>query len=329
MDRFAWLLVVCLVLAGCAAADTDTDTDTNATRTTAATAPATTATAALPTSADTPARTPNEGNRATVTRVVDGDTIEIRYRNGTADTVRLLGVDTPEVHGAENSPEYEGVPDTDAGAACLRESGQQASEFLARTVEGREVKLVVGGDRRDRYDRLLAFVFVDRHNLNHRLVAEGYARVYDSRFDGRERFYRAETRAQREAIGLWQCANGSKQHETTSIDRGPLAVVAVNEDPPGNDNANLAAESVVFENTGRNALDLSGWTVRDEAGHSYTFPTGFTLDAGERVALHTGRGSDTRTDRYWGATNAVWNNDGDTVFVENSSGAVVIRRSYA
>jgi len=57
----------------------------------------------------------DDGLAVTVVRVVDGDTMEVRYENGTADTVRLLGVDTPEVH-ARNSPdEFEGVPETAAG----------------------------------------------------------------------------------------------------------------------------------------------------------------------------------------------------------------------
>ncbi|MBO4249613.1 nuclease, partial [Halomicrobium sp. IBSBa] len=42
------------------------------------------------------------------------DTVEIRYDNGTFDTVRLLGIDTPETRGGTNPAEFEGVPDTAA-----------------------------------------------------------------------------------------------------------------------------------------------------------------------------------------------------------------------
>ena len=330
MKRFVWVLVVCLLLAGCTA----TDPGTNATRTTTA-AGGTTTISASPTptlgtqTVDTPARTPTEGERVTVTRVVDGDTIEIRYANGTADTVRLIGVDTPEVHVPNTPDEYEGVPTTDTGEACLRAEGHDASAFIRQVLAGERVRLV--GNERGRYGRLLAFVFEDGRNVNYRLVREGYARVYDSRFSGRERFYRTETRAQRKHLGLWRCSNESERPEPASAPRGreSLAVVEITADAPGNDNANPNAESVVFENTGQNALALDGWTVRDAADHAYSFPDRFVLEPGERVTLRTGRGPDSQSELHWGATSAVWNNDGDTITVRNAAGELAVRRSYA
>jgi len=67
---------------------------------------------------------------------------------------------------------------------------------------------------------------------------------------------------------------------------------------------NLAEEAVVIANTG-GPVDLAGWTLRDEAGHLYTFPA-LTLFEGGAVALHTGAGSDTVTDLYWGLTEPIW-----------------------
>lgn len=64
----------------------------------------------------------------TITRIVDGDTVEFEYKNGTQDTGRLLGVDTPEVHTANYPKEFEGVPNDDSGASCLRDWGHKASE---------------------------------------------------------------------------------------------------------------------------------------------------------------------------------------------------------
>ncbi|TKX87839.1 MBL fold metallo-hydrolase, partial [Halorubrum sp. SS5] len=56
-----------------------------------------------------------------------------------------------------------------------------------------------------------------------------------------------------------------------------LAVAAINADAEGADGENLNDEYVVFENAGEEPIDLSGWTVADEAGHSYVFPEGFAL----------------------------------------------------
>ncbi|MEF8857224.1 MAG: lamin tail domain-containing protein [Haloplanus sp.] len=107
-----------------------------------------------------------------------------------------------------------------------------------------------------------------------------------------------------------------------------LAVSAINADAAGPDRENLDDEYVVFENTGEGRLDLSGWTVADEAGRTYTFPDGYTLEAGEMVTLRTGAGTDTDDDLYWGAGSPIWNNDGDTVIVRNSDGTPVLRETY-
>jgi len=143
----------------------------------------------------------------TVTRVVDGDTLNVRYENGTSETVRLLGVDTPEVE-ADNEPgEYEGVPDTDAGRACLYESGVAASEYVDERLEEGQVRIAIDpqSDGRGGYGRLLAYVYVGEDNLNYELVATGRARVYESTFTLRDAFDAAEQRAQEDGRGLWAC----------------------------------------------------------------------------------------------------------------------------
>lgn len=143
----------------------------------------------------------------TVTEVVDGDTLDVRYRNGSTDTVRLLGIDTPEVH-AENQPgEYEGVPATAAGADCLRRAGRNASAYVRDRLLGRSVGLAFDprADRRGGYGRLLAYVHAGNESVNYRLVAAGHARVFDSEFAGAKRYYRAESRAMEAGRGLWRC----------------------------------------------------------------------------------------------------------------------------
>nr|WP_305794599.1 lamin tail domain-containing protein [Halomarina rubra] len=114
---------------------------------------------------------------------------------------------------------------------------------------------------------------------------------------------------------------------TVATTGGDLRLVEVHADAAGPDGENLNDEYVVFENAGDDPLDLSGWTVRDEAGHEYTFGE-VTLAPGERVTLHTGSGSDTATDRYWGSDGPLWNNDGDTVVVETANGVEVLAERY-
>lgn len=72
---------------------------------------------------------------------------------------------------------------------------------------------------------------------------------------------------------------------------------------------------------------ITGWTVRDASGKTYKFPS-FSLAGGASVTLHTGRGTNSRTDLYWGQDNYIWNNSGDAAALRNGSGTVLDRCSW-
>lgn len=66
----------------------------------------------------------------------------------------------------------------------------------------------------------------------------------------------------------------------------------------------LAEETLVIVNDG-GPVDLAGWSLRDGAGHSYTFPS-LMLFEGGAITLHTAAGTDSVTDLYWGQAEPVW-----------------------
>lgn len=115
---------------------------------------------------------------ATVTRVVDGDTIVVRLGTGREERVRYIGIDTPEV-----------------GDPCA----QAATDANARMVEGERIRLVRDVSERDRYGRLLAYVYRARDDLfvNEELVRQGHAEAKryapDTRFA--QQLERAASRA--------------------------------------------------------------------------------------------------------------------------------------
>ena len=113
-----------------------------------------------------------------------------------------------------------------------------------------------------------------------------------------------------------------------TVSKAAIAIAEVNADAAGNDNDNLNDEYVVLENTEDTAVDMSGWTLTDTAAHTYTFPTGFTLPAGEEVTVHTGSGTDTNTDLYWGKESAIWNNNRDTVILRTADGTLILKEEY-
>lgn len=97
---------------------------------------------------------------------------------------------------------------------------------------------------------------------------------------------------------------------------------------PGGVTSEPEDEYLVFKNTAEEPLDLTGWTVENDAGRSYTFPSGFTLEPGERVTLHSGVGDDTETDLYWGTEEETWDQTGDTVTVQTANGKRALREPY-
>lgn len=143
----------------------------------------------------------------TVVSVADGDTIDVRLADGSVETVRLLGVDTPEVHVPVDPAEYPGVPNTTAARECLRAVGENASRYVRSSVDGRQVRLELDpvADRRGGHGRLLAYVYRGDRHLNAALVSMGYARVYETEFSKRETFHRAEQDAMAADRGIWRC----------------------------------------------------------------------------------------------------------------------------
>lgn len=122
-------------------------------------------------------------------RVVDGDTIEVR-RAGRRDTVRYIGVDTPESV----------KPDTPV--QCFAKA---ASRFNERLVEGRDVQLTLDREPRDKYGRLLAYVAIDGKSVNAALLSRGYARTLEIPPNTARAvaFRRLEDSAQAAGRGLW------------------------------------------------------------------------------------------------------------------------------
>jgi competence protein ComEC len=115
----------------------------------------------------------------------------------------------------------------------------------------------------------------------------------------------------------------------TTTTGGALALAGVHADAEGDDRENLNDEYIILENTGSDTLDLSGWMISDAADHTYTIPDGTTLAPGETLTIHSGSGSDTALDLYWGSGTPIWNNGGDTVTVRNSQDDVVLNETYA
>jgi micrococcal nuclease len=148
-----------------------------------------------PSPSPTPSASPSPSSKvekpnATVTRVIDGDTIEANFRGRTID-VRLIGIDTPE------------TVDPSEPIECY---GPAASRFTTRALEGERVRLEFDVERLDRYGRTLAYVWLANRMFNEQLVTEGYANVstFPPNVKYVERFRAAQKVARSENRGLWK-----------------------------------------------------------------------------------------------------------------------------
>ena len=128
----------------------------------------------------------SEANLVKVSRVIDGDTIELI--NG--EKVRYIGIDTAELNASKKSE-------------CFAEEAFTKNREL---VEGKEVKLEKDVSETDKYGRLLRYVYLGNEMINEKLVKEGYAQVatYPPDVKYVEKFKEAQKFARENNLGLWK-----------------------------------------------------------------------------------------------------------------------------
>lgn len=129
---------------------------------------------------------------AKIVRVIDGDTLEVVTDQGIKERVRLLLIDTPESVHPDFPAEY---------------LGEEASDFAQQIlVQGDCVLLEIGNPNRDKFDRLLAYVWIDDLNFNLLMVEKGFARVayvYEPNTKYLKEFEKAEAHARRQELRIW------------------------------------------------------------------------------------------------------------------------------
>ena len=128
--------------------------------------------------------------------VFDGDTFETNI-NGKKEKIRILGIDTPEVDGGFRT------------ADCY---GDDASKYAKEYLKGKNVAFLTSkiGDEKDKYGRLLRYVFVDGVDFGAHLIETGYAENYKTFPHDRRSYYnQIEKTAQNAKIGMWNSENCS------------------------------------------------------------------------------------------------------------------------
>ena len=243
--------------------------------------------ATLPLPQSTPTATPEApaARRATVVRVIDGDTFEVRLESDEHVQIELLGADAPELF--NNRPfEYGEISDT----LCLDRLGNDVRDIVAELIDGQTVTLVfdsAAGEDAE-LDSLLAYVeTADGVDVAAMLVEEGLARAVTSGdLDREDEYVRLQRAAQRGRVGLWgECSTVVESMESPEVS-GAVVIECISFEGqlPGTESdeyvqiANLG-EVMVFIGDSR-VLNL------DKGPPRFVFPE-YIIRPGERIRVYT------------------------------------------
>ncbi|AEV86446.1 nuclease [Actinoplanes sp. SE50] len=252
--------------------------------------PARAATVACGPAADSPRCTVWMGR---VAWVPDGDTLIVTV-NGTktARSIRLIGVQAMEQH------TYSPRPANRTGECHALEATARV-EHLVRAGGG-VVRLTAQDARSTSRGRPLRSIAVRINgrwvDIGQDLIKRGYALwlPFAGEWAWDAAYARAQATASTRSTGMWN------DHYCGT---GPAASMTVWANTQGHE-----GEFVRIGNTGRRAVDLTGWWVRDSGLRRYTFRRGTVVPAGGHVYVHVGKGRDTVTDRYWGLNGQIFTN---------------------
>jgi micrococcal nuclease len=314
MSRAAYLIIPFLVAfclcAGCST-DTGSPPDTGMSAGQSPSATITGATAGSTTAA-----------RATVAGTIDGDTVRLAFPDGRTETLRILGIDTPEVTQEGNDPgKFKGVTDT----GLLSLWGEEAASYTHAKLDGQVVTITHdrGAGTRDQYGRLLATLTLpDGTDYGEELLRQGLARVYTlETFAAKERYLAVQDEAMDARVGVWS------GHEPVPDGAGQVVIAAVHYNAAGDDSQNLNDEYITIRNSGPTMADLTSWEIRDSDGFVYLLPP-VSLSPRESMKLHTGNGTPSAGTLFMGSPVPVLNNEGDTVTLTDREGTMVSSFSW-
>lgn len=223
-----------------------------------------------------------------VTRVIDGDTIETLNHS---ETIRLLGINAPE-----KGEKY----------------SDKAKEFLENKILNK--KIFLKGDKKDMYKRTLSYIYVNNENINLELVKEGLANLYfPSRDYENENYYN-------QFLDAWKdCIKENKNLCEKSQNKCANCIVL--------EEFNHENQKIVLKNSCNFPCNLDDWTIKDEGRKKFYF-SNFSLDSEEKVSIFVAEGMNNKNTLYWKDEKYVWTGSGDTLFLRDDEGYLVLWESY-
>lgn len=233
-----------------------------------------------------------------VKSVIDGDTLILE--NNTK--VRLIGINAPEA----NQPNF-----------------LEAKKKLEDLVLGKSIQVEYDVEKKDMYERTLAYVYAENVFVNLEMIKSGMSVVETIQPNSlyADSFVKAQDTARQNCLGMWDGL----------CHPGPSACAQLGSVHKLSSSAAMNEEWVEVVNTCSSSQNLQGYLVKDaSASNSYTFKS-VNLFPKKSVKLHSGCGTDTDTDVYWKCPERsvpVWNNLGDFAYLFDKTGILVSEIHY-
>lgn len=207
------------------------------------------------------------------------------------DTIRFLGINTPE-----------------KGELYYK----KAKEFLEKLILNKTIKIERGKEDRDMYERLLRYVFLEDENVNLKLVENGLANPYIYDID-------EYTQSLRNA---WiNCVKENKNlcEKSTNICADCIELKELD----------VKSQTLILYNSCNFDCSLNDWIIKDEGRKKFVFPD-FILKNNKEVSIIVEKGNKTNTENvlFWKRSDYVWTSGGDTMFLRDEEGRLVLWESY-
>ena len=200
---------------------------------------------------------------------------------------RLLGINTPE-----------------RGEYLYAES----KEYLEENVMN--ISLTAEKKGKDRYGRELVYLYDGNKNINKEIIKEGYANYYFP--SGKDKHYN-------EFVKAWEeCLNENKNLCEKSLNKCSSCIELYD--------WNFEKQRVVFYNKCNFDCSFNKWTIKDEGRKKFVF-SNFTLKSLEFISIIVGNETNTEEKLYWTDETYVWTYTGDSLFLRDSDGKLVLWRS--
>ena len=205
-------------------------------------------------------------------------------------SIRLLGINTPE----KKEKYY-----------------QEAKDFLSEEILNKTARIEYGKDKTDRYNRTLGYLFLESENVNLKQVENGFANYYFP--SGKDIYYDDFKKA-------WEtCVENNKNlcEKSKNVCAECIELKELNYD----------SQEAIFYNSCNYNCNLNNWKIKDEGRKIFIFPN-FNLNSGKEIVVKVGEGKDNKDVLFWKGEDYIWTKTGDTLFLRDSEGKLVLWEGY-